>query len=76
VQLAVTGAVAQADLPAALVAVAAQELGHLGRQRGLHDQSHAQARDLRQDLAEVLVGGEQRIDLGATGAGTDQDLPR
>jgi hypothetical protein len=47
------------------VAVAAQELAHLGFHGGLHDQPHAQAGDLLQDLGEVLLGGEQLIDLGA-----------
>jgi hypothetical protein len=61
VAVAIPGALA---LPAH-VAVAAQELGHLGLQRGLHDQPHAEAGDLLQDLAEVLLGGEQLVDLGA-----------
>jgi hypothetical protein len=47
------------------VAVAAQELGQLGLHGGLHDQPHAQPGDLLQDLAEVLLGGEQLVDLGA-----------
>jgi hypothetical protein len=32
---------------------------------GLHDQAHAQAGDLLQNLAEVSLGGEQLVDLGA-----------
>jgi hypothetical protein len=47
------------------VAVAAQELAHLGFHGGLDDQPHAQAGDLLQHLAEVLLGGEQLIDLDA-----------
>jgi hypothetical protein len=60
-------AVAVADaLPlATLVAVAAEELADLGLQGGLHDQPHAQPGDLLQDLAKLLVGGEQLVDLGA-----------
>jgi hypothetical protein len=41
VQVGVAVAVARAGLLVALVAVAAQELGHFGLQRGLHDQPHA-----------------------------------
>jgi hypothetical protein len=47
------------------IPVAAQELGQLGLHGGLHDQPHAQAGDLLQHLAEVLLGGEQLIDLDA-----------
>jgi hypothetical protein len=50
---------------ATLVAVAAQELADLGFDGGLHDQPHAQPGDLLQDLPEVLLGGEQLVDLGA-----------
>jgi hypothetical protein len=50
---------------ATLVAVAAEELADLGLQGGLHDQPHAQPGDLLQDLARLLVGGEQLVDLGA-----------
>ena len=51
------------------VAVAAQELGNLGLQGGLDDQPHAEAGDLLQDLAEILLGGEQLVDLGAYALG-------
>jgi hypothetical protein len=50
---------------AAGVAVTAQELADLGLQGGLHDQPHAQPGNLLQDLPEVLLGGEQLVDLGA-----------
>ena len=39
-------------------------------QGGLDDQSHAQAGDLLQDQAEVLLGGEQLVDLGADPLGS------
>jgi hypothetical protein len=38
---------------------------HPHRPGGLHDQPHAQPGYLLQDLAEVLVGGEQFIDPDA-----------
>jgi hypothetical protein len=50
---------------ATLVAVAAEEFADLGLQGGLHDQPHAQPGDLLQDLAKLLVGGEQLVDLDA-----------
>jgi hypothetical protein len=64
-ELGVAVAVAGAVAVAAGVAVAAQELAHLGFHGGLHDQPHAQPGDLLQHLAEVLLGGEQLVDLGA-----------
>jgi hypothetical protein len=48
-----------------LVAVAAQELGDLGFQRGLHQQLRAEAGDLLQDLRQRTVTGEQLIDVVA-----------
>jgi hypothetical protein len=54
----------------ASVAVAAQELADLGLQCGLDDQAHAQPGDLLQHLPEVLLGGEQLIDLGADALGS------
>jgi hypothetical protein len=47
------------------VTVTAQELGHLGFHGGLDGQTHAEAGDLLQDLAQVLPGGEPVIDLDA-----------
>jgi hypothetical protein len=55
---------------AAGVAVPAEELADLGLQRGLHHQPHTQPGDLLQDLAEVLLGGEQLVDLGADALGS------
>ena len=46
-------------------AVTTQELADLGLQGGLHDQPHAQPGNLVQDLPEVLLRGEQLVDLGA-----------
>jgi hypothetical protein len=65
-------AVAIADaLPLATgVAVAAQELADLGFHGGLHHQPHAQPGDLLQHLAEVLLGGEQLVDLGTDALGS------
>jgi hypothetical protein len=45
-QLGVAVAIPDAVTLTTHIAVAAQELGHLGLQCGLHDQPHAQARDL------------------------------
>jgi hypothetical protein len=58
-------AIPDAVTVATLVAVAAQELAHLGFHGGLDDQPHAQPGDLLQDLPQVLLGGEQLVDLGA-----------
>jgi hypothetical protein len=63
-------AVAGAVTLATSVAVAAQELADLGLQGGLDDQPHAQPGDLFEDLAEVLLGGEQLIDLDADALGS------
>lgn len=52
------------------VALPAQELADLGLQGGLHHQPHAQPGDLLQDLAKLLVGGEQLVDLGADALGS------
>src|SRR5215218_8592641 len=60
-------AVAQprSDALTTLVAVPAKELGHLGLKCGLDDQPHAQPGHILQDPAEVLLGREQLVDLGA-----------
>ena len=54
---------------AALVAVAAQELAHLGLQRRLQQQPGTEAGNLLQDVAEVALGGEQLVDLSADALG-------
>jgi hypothetical protein len=41
----------------------------VGFHGGLDDQPHAEAGDLLQHLAEVLLGGEQFVDLGADSFG-------
>jgi hypothetical protein len=64
-KLGVAVAIPDAVTVATLVAVAAQELAHLGVHGGLDDQPHAEAGDLLQDLPQVLLGGEQLVDLGA-----------
>jgi hypothetical protein len=69
-QLGVAVAIASAVAVAAGVTVAAQELADRGFQGGLHDQPHTQPGDLLQDLAEVLLGGEQLVDLGADPLGS------
>ena len=51
------------------VALAAEELGDLRFQRGLKDQSGAEAGDLLEDFAEVTVGGEQGIDVSTDAIG-------
>jgi hypothetical protein len=53
----------------ALVAVAAEELGDLGFQRGLDHQTHTEAGGLLQRLGQRLTGGEQLVDLGADALG-------
>ena len=63
-------AVAGAVTLATSVAVAAQELADLGLHSGLDDQPHAEAGDLFEDLAEVLLGSEQLIDLDADALGS------
>ena len=42
-----------------------QELGDLGLEGRLHEQANAQVGHLLQDLAELTVGGEQLVDVGA-----------
>jgi hypothetical protein len=64
VKLGVAVAIPSALPVAAGVALPAEELAHLGFQGGLHDQPHAQPGDLLQDRAEILLGGEQLVDLG------------
>ncbi|APT09591.1 hypothetical protein AN931_26940 [Mycobacterium intracellulare subsp. chimaera] len=49
----------------ALVAVTAEELGHLGLQRGLHQQLCAEPGHLLQNLGQLTIGCEQLVDLGA-----------
>jgi hypothetical protein len=57
--------VTEAGTLSAGVAVAAEELGHLGLKRGLQHEADRQAGDLLEDLAEVTVEvGEQAIELG------------
>jgi hypothetical protein len=68
VAVAVAGAVTLATSVA--LAVAAQELADLGLHSGLDDQPHAQPGDLFEDLAEVLLGSEQLIDLDADALGS------
>ncbi len=51
------------------VALAAEELGDLGLQRGLQDQAGAQAGDVLEDLAKVAVGGEQSINVSTDAVG-------
>jgi hypothetical protein len=48
-----------------LVAVAAEELGDLGLQRGLHQQLRAEPGHLFQDLRKLPVLAEQLVDPGA-----------
>ena len=52
-----------------LVAVAAEELGDLGLQRGLHQQLRAEPGDLLQDLRQMLVLSEQLVDVAADAVG-------
>jgi hypothetical protein len=49
---------------AAGVAIAAQELGRLRLQGRLQEQLDRQPAYLLQDLAQLLPGGEELIDLG------------
>src|SRR5512133_1705146 len=64
-QLGVAVAMAGSSTLTASVAVAAQELGDFGFQRGLQQQAGAEPGDLLKSLAKVTVGGEQLVDLGA-----------
>lgn len=56
-------------LRAALVAVPAQELGHLGLEGGLEQEPRRQAGDLLEHMAEVTLGGEQLVNLCADALG-------
>ena len=47
------------------VALTAQELGNLGLDGGLHEQAHAEAGHLLQYVAELPLGTEQVVYLGA-----------
>jgi len=47
------------------VAFPAQELGDLGLDGGLHEEAHADAGYLLQHVAEITLGGEQVVDVGA-----------
>jgi hypothetical protein len=67
--VAVAVAVTGAGAVAAGVAVAAEELGDLGLQRGLQDQPGAEARDVLEDLGQVAVVGEQGVDLAVDPVG-------
>jgi hypothetical protein len=61
-------------LPAG-VAVPAEELGHLGLQRGLEHQPDAEPGDLLEDLAKLTLGvGEQAVDLGSDTIGCSYSL--
>jgi hypothetical protein len=52
-----------------LIAITAEELGHLGLQRGLHQQLCAEPGHLLQDLGQLTIRGEQLVDLGANTIG-------
>jgi hypothetical protein len=54
---------------APLVAIAAQELGYLGLQCGLHQQLRTQPGHLLKDLGQLTIRGEQLVDLGANTIG-------
>ena len=62
---AVPVAAAGPDALAMGVALPAQELGDLGLDGGLHQQAHPEAGHLLEDLAELTLGGEQVVDVGA-----------
>jgi len=62
-------AVAGSSTLAAGVAVTAEERGDFCFQGGLQQQAGAEPGDLFQQLAEVAVGGEQLVDLGADALG-------
>jgi hypothetical protein len=47
------------------VALPTQELGDLGFEGGLHQEADAQMGHFLEDLAELTVGGEQLVDIGA-----------
>jgi hypothetical protein len=58
-------AVPRPDALAARVAITAEEGGDLCFQGGLEQQAGAEPGNLLQGLAQILVGGEQLVDLGA-----------
>jgi uridine phosphorylase len=62
-------AVPRTGIGVALVAVPAEELAHLGFQRGLEHQAHAQPGGLLQRLGQRLAAGEQLVELGADALG-------
>jgi hypothetical protein len=62
-------AIPRAGIGIALIAVPAEELAHLGFQRGLDHQAHAQPSGLLQRLGQRLAASEQLIDLGADALG-------
>jgi hypothetical protein len=47
------------------IALAAQELGDLGFESGLHQKAHPEASDVFEDVAEILVRSEQLVDVSA-----------
>jgi hypothetical protein len=62
-------AIPRAGIGIALIAVPAEELAHLGFQRGLDHQAHAEAGGLLQRLGQRLAASEQLVDLGADALG-------
>jgi hypothetical protein len=62
-------AVSRPDALAAGVAITAEELGDFCFQRGLQQPAGAEPGDLLEDLTQILVGGEQLVDLGADALG-------
>lgn len=49
------------------IPIPTQELGHLGFQRGLHQQAHAETADLLKDVRKIAIGRKQLINLVAHG---------
>jgi hypothetical protein len=62
-------AIPRAGIGIALIAVPAEELAHLGFQRGLDHQAHAQPGGLLQRLGQRLAASEQLVDLGTDALG-------
>jgi hypothetical protein len=62
-------AVSRAGVGIALVAVPAEELAHLGFQRGLEHQAHPQPGGGLQRLGQRLAASEQLVELGADALG-------
>jgi hypothetical protein len=58
-------AAARTDTLAVAVALPAQKLSDLGLDRGLHQQAHTDPGHLLQDLAQLPLGVEQVVYLGA-----------